>query len=352
VELDGASSERLAEGRGTASPARELIRTQHKSNCDGNASMKTFHPAPNASVIHGDAVEALPLLANDRFDAVVTDPPYEIGYMAKAWDGHGVSYRAAFWRDVLRVLKPGGHLLAFGGTRTYHRMTCAIEDAGFDIRDSLHWLYATGFPKSLNVGTGQGTALKPAHEPIVLARKPFAGTVAQNVQAHGTGALNIGACRIQTADQIEQFAPHPSGRWPPNVLLDSYAAEDLGSPARFFFVAKPSRRERDLGCDALPSVSGGQATDREDGSAGVNNPRAGAGRTGGARNWHPTVKPLTLMRYLVRLVTPPGGCVLDPFAGSGTTGMAAHLEGFGFLGIEAEEAYIPITVARIQGVAK
>lgn len=362
------------------------------------------------TLFRGDCREVLASFDDAVIDAVVTDPPYELGFMGKAWDRAGVAFDPATWAAILRVLKPGGHLLAFGGTRTYHRMTCAIEDAGFEIRDSVLWMYGTGFPKSLNLGDGRGTALKPAHEPIVMARKPLVGTVAANVAAHGTGALNIDACRIDgaprtthargnvkgsNAGQVHNYglgegyeSAAPAGRWPANVILDEHAAAmldaqsgtlkagvagrrggkggvvmetgfaaydeswggygDAGGASRFFYVAKPSRKERDLGCEHLPEKTGGEATDREDGSAGTQNPRAGAGRTGGARNFHPTVKPIELMRYLVRLVTPPGGVVLDPFAGSGTTGIAALREGARFVGVERSEEYTPITVARLQ----
>lgn len=373
-------------------------------------ALQVYKPAPGASLIHGDAVEALRVFGADRFDSVVTDPPYELGFMGKAWDGTSIAFSVEFWRETLRVLKPGAHLLAFGGTRTYHRMTCAIEDAGFEVRDSLHWFYGTGFPKSLNLGRGQGTALKPGHEPIVLARKPPRGPIARNVADYGTGALNIDACRIATADAdvmrvrhnnarsnseskgadlAHDTRPSKAGRWPANVLLDEQTAAELdeqtaglksggrltgaepgtrdgqvafgklgarpawepygdaGGASRFFYIAKPSRKERDLGCDHLPAKSGGEATDREDGSAGTRNPRAGAGRNGGARNFHPTVKPVELMRYLVRLITPPAGTVLDPFTGSGTTGMAALLEQRAFVGIEREAEYLPIATARI-----
>jgi DNA modification methylase len=378
-----------------------------------------LHRLGRATLIEGEATAALRVFKADRFDSVVTDPPYELGFMNKGWDASGIAFSVDFWREVLRVLKPGAHLLAFGGTRTYHRMTCAIEDAGFEIRDSLHWFYGTGFPKSLNVGEGRGTALKPGHEPIVLARKPLIGTVAGNVATHGTGALNIDACRIPgtvkgnglssegTApvgftgpEHVGGFRSVPTadreGRWPANVLLDESAAgeldaqtadlktggkigadtaaaaaadttrltfgsdtrprgewqpyDDSGGASRFFYVAKPSRAERDLGCDHLPVKSGGEATDREDGSAGTQNPRAGAGRNGGVRNYHPTVKPVDLMRYLVRLVTPAGGCVLDPFTGSGTTGIAALLEGREFIGLEREAEYAAIAAARIGSV--
>lgn len=374
-----------------------------------------LHRFGSASLIHGECVSVLARFNANRFDACVTDPPYELGFMGKTWDGSGIAFSVEFWREVLRVLKPGAHLVAFGGTRTYHRMTCAIEDAGFEIRDSLHWFYGTGFPKSLNVGEGRGTALKPGHEPIVLARKPLEGTVAGNLATWGTGALNVDACRIAAPDGVPQFVKRAessvnalgnglngsnrtgetstAGRWPANVLLDEGAAAELdeqtsrlkpggaigvntaaaaaadttrliysshlaprgewvpygdsGGASRFFYVAKPSRAERDLGCDHLPVKSGGEATDREDGSAGTQNPRAGAGRTGGARNFHPTVKSIDLMRYLVRLVTPPGGCVLDPFTGSGTTGIAALLERRPFVGLEREAEYVEIARARL-----
>jgi hypothetical protein len=392
--------------------------------------MKRALVHPRAVLFEGDCLRVLGRLGAGTVGAVVTDPPYELGFMGKGWDASGIAFSVDLWREVLRVLKPGSHLLAFGAPRTYHRMACAIEDAGFEIRDSLHWMYGTGFPKSLNgrrhaedcpvthgasvdCVTGYecpsyGTALKPGHEPIVLARKPLEGTVAANVAAYGTGALNIDGCRLEgqgkpngvktsTAEVGFEggFKTVPTGldglgRWPANVLLDEDAAAELdaqsgdrtnharkdgriktgvsragasfsvgtiaadrfaptdsGGASRFFYVAKPSRRERDLGCEHLPAKSGGEATDREDGSKGTENPRAGAGRTGGARNFHPTVKPVELMRYLCRLVTPPGGVVLDPFTGSGTTGMAALLEGFGFVGVEREPEYLEIAKARV-----
>jgi hypothetical protein len=370
------------------------------------------------ALLNADCLEALRRLSAGSVDAVVTDPPYELGFMGKRWDAQGIAFSVDLWREVLRVLKPGGHLLAFGGTRTYHRMTCAIEDAGFEIRDSLHWMYGTGFPKSLNVGDGRGTALKPGHEPIVLARKPLEGTVAENVAAYGTGALNIDGCRLLSADSSttgrqnsgakgnggvfgasatydSEASPH--GRWPANVLLDEHAAaEELEAQApgasRFFYVAKPSRAERDRGCEHLQARLAVETVNRDPDSAGVQNPRAGAGRGAGvpifrcalcelnlgggraatacpksddgkhvreqvgvgtpAKNYHPTVKPIELMRYLVRLVTPPGGVVLDPFTGSGTTGIAALLEGARFVGIEREPEYAEIAKARIGSVER
>ena len=330
--------------------------------------MRVFN-RDRVSLIEADCLQALRKFREHRFDSVVTDPPYELGFMGKRWDASGIAFSVDLWREVLRVLKPGGHLLAFGGTRTYHRMTCAIEDAGFEVRDSLHWIYGTGFPKSVNLGEGRGSAVKPGHEPVVLARKPLEGTLETNVEKWGTGGLNIDGCRIgndvvgwggggrgasdagtwngATCGLQSGEARPAVGRWPANVLFDEDASSELGDASRFFYVAKPSRSERDRGCEHLPPRTGGEATDREDDSAGVNNPRAGAGRTGGARNFHPTVKPVQLMRYLVRLVTPVGGTVLDPFTGSGTTGIAARLEQRGFVGIEREPSYFDIAQARI-----
>jgi len=295
-------------------------------------------------------------------------------------------------------LKPGAYLVVCGAPRSYHRMACGLEDAGFVIRDKFAWLFGSGYPKNLNLGDGRGTALKPGHEPIALAWKPFKGTIAGNVARYGTGALNIDACRL---DEMPEPDPRDSerpdlyalGRWPANVVLDEDAAAeldeqtgqlasganpkrrssdkfrhtysafkgedvctpargaDIGGASRFFYVAKPSRTERDFGCYDLSERSGGEATDRVDGSAGLNSPRAGAGRTGGARNIHPTVKPVNLMRWLVRLVTPPDGTVLDPFLGSGTTGMAAVAEQRAFVGIDREAQYVAIARRRIHEVA-
>ena len=315
-------------------------------------------------------------------DAIVTDPPYGLSFMGKAWD-HGVP-GAEFWARALRVLKPGGHLLAFGGSRTYHRMASAVEDAGFEIRDQIMWVYGSGFPKSHN-GHWGGTALKPAHEPIVMARKPLIGTVAANVLAHGTGALNIAGCRVVSdggtakgskpqgdgkgiygaglheACEIKKL---DSGRWPANLIHDGSdevlagfpvtgpstvsvrdpngsmgyhggasgrpgvlsGHNDTGSAARFFYCAKASKRDRNAGlADPGPQF--------EHGATGNN---------------HPTVKPTDLMAYLCRLVTPPGGTVLDPFMGSGSTGKAALREGFKFIGCELDAAYHNIAEGRLR----
>jgi DNA modification methylase len=387
----------------------------------------------------GDCLEVLATLPDNSVDSIVTDPPYGLSFMGKKWDYDVPS--VAIWEQCLRVLKPGGHLLAFAGTRTQHRMACRIEDAGFEIRDMIAWVYGSGFPKSLDVSKaidkaaghwrgkagevvsdngamsngnyertpkgdpitaaavawqGWGTALKPALEPITVARKPLIGTVAENVLAHGTGALNVDGCRVGTdetlgrakggwgnkavgADNYGNFnsigVTKEGGRWPANLIHDGsdevvglfpvtgaaktgmrqpngkhgtasfgdYAGmpgrvsgheDNGGSAARFFYCAKASAKDRDEG---VAGVAGGMSG-RRDGSMGSITMR---------KNTHPTVKPTDLMRYLCRLVTPPGGVVLDPFTGSGSTGKAAVLEGFRFIGIERDPEYYKISEARI-----
>lgn len=361
-------------------------------------------------IVVGDSFAVLPSLDAESFDACVTDPPYELGFMAKKWDGTGIAFSHRFWFEVLRVLKPGAHLVAFGGTRTCHRMACAIEDAGFEIRDQLVWMYGSGFPKSSNQDgdwEGWSTALKPAWEPIVLARKPLIGTVAANLAEHRTGALNINGCRIPFAGDCDESEAKEknqhgafgsgarnnqvfgkdakprsdydsTGRWPANLLHDGspdvlacfpdtgarghtpasrgvggiacnghaghaeVQESDMGkgSAARFFFCAKTSTAEREAGLEhfARTKVNDGRST-----------PIDNAYQRGESlrKNTHPTVKPTDLMRWLCRLVTPPGGKILDPFLGSGSTGRAAVTEGFTFVGIEREPEYARIAEARV-----
>lgn len=390
----------------------------------------------SARLLLGCSREHLAAMDPCSVDAIVTDPPYEIGFMGRSWDSTGIAYDPEFWRLCLNVLKPGGHLVSFGACRTYHRIACAIEDAGFEIRDSLHWLFGSGFPKSLDISKaidkaagaerevvgprvrvdgkapgkaagiwsesgelpvqitapatpeaqqwdGWGSALKPAHEPVVLARKPLAGTIAETVLEYGTGGVNVDGCRVATDDDCSRVPSmvhdtaagfgkgsamggrgHDAGRWPPNVLLSPETAAKLGDKAsyfpvfdygdedRFFYAPKASREEREAGCEHLPGRTGAEAVDREEGSAGQQNPRAGAGRTAATvKNHHPTVKPVSLMRWLCRLITPPGGLVLDPFAGSGTTGIAAVSEGFDFVGVELDPDHHAIAMARIEHAA-
>ena len=282
---------------------------------------------------------------------------------------------------MMRVLKPGGYLVVFGGTRTEHRMVCAVEDAGFEIRDKLMWLFGQGFPKSLNVGEGWGTALKPAYEPFLLARKPLSEkNLADNILKWDTGAINVDGCRIPTegeklscskADPYHakdgsqrtwnptstrgmEREQHPGGRWPANVVLDEEAAAILdeqtgASVSRFFYCPKASQSEREAGLTHLPPATGAQAVRRKEGTAGLQSPRAGAGRSRKeVRNIHPTVKPIALMRWLVRLVTPPEGLVVDPFCGSGSTLIAAALEGFLSIGIDSEEGYCELAHNRLK----
>ncbi len=381
-----------------------------------------------ATLYCGDSREVLPSLEPAQFTACVCDPPYHLtqvsrkgsprnndpktpfgrtrlgskGFMGKTWDGGDVAFRPEFWAEVLRVLKPGAMLLAFGGTRTFHRLTCAIEDAGFEIRDCLMWIYGSGFPKSLDISKaldkmagaerevvgrrsqpdirgdsyqnrhrhgkignveildtvpatelgkrwdGWGSSLKPAWEPIVLAMKPLDGTFAKNAHRHGVAGLNIAGSRIgvgkgghrdgektarkRYADQgSTNFAPTPGprggdakGRWPANLLLDEEAGEILdkqSDASRFFYCSKANKRDRT--CD------------------------------GQIENNHPTVKPRSLMEYLCRLVTPPvGGVILDPFMGSGSTGIGVLSTGSRFVGIELEPESFETARQRIEIVSQ
>lgn len=396
----------------------------------------SHHLAPTGAALslwHADSRDALRLIPDNSIDSCVTDPPYALvsiskrfgaenaapaksgksgvyarasaGFMGQTWDTGECAFAVEFWQEVLRVLKPGAHLLAFGGTRTYHRLACAIEDAGFEIRDQIGWLYGSGFPKSHNLEgewDGWGTALKPAWEPIMLARKPLIGTVAANMQKHRTGGLNIGACRVEGETRFNpptrksataalgSFAnctgegSTVDGRWPANVLHDgseevlaafpdapgqladaststkkrenqnTYGAMkvgsdagpkrgDSGSAARFFYGAKASKKDRNDGCEHLPKKPSGMVSE----TSGQHITRRDGNAPGPQANNHPTVKPTELMRYLCRLVTPPHGVVLDPFMGSGSTGRGAVLEGFGFVGIERDGGYWEIAKARV-----
>lgn len=403
-------------------------------------------------LINNDCIAAMKEMDDNSVDSIVTDPPYELGFMGKSWDASGIAFNVDVWREALRVLKPGGHLIAFSGSRTYHRMAVAIEDAGFQIRDQIMWVYGSGFPKSHNISKGidkaagfegevigqgsswnrpdsvegdtarmnvspgeydikalsptaqqwqgWGTALKPAHEPMVLARKPLEGTVANNVLTYGVGGLNIDGSRVGSKGDSEQkqgaysgsdveivgqreggkIYPENLGRWPANFIhdgsdevvalfpdtksgthkgfkranRDSYSGAfpeystferegNSGSAARFFYCAKASKRDRNEGLEGFEEVRVHDG--REAGNPRGSNPR---NRTNDAKlNHHPTVKPTDLMRYLVRLVTPRGGTVLDPFMGSGSTGKACVYESFDFIGIDQSAEYIEIAQARI-----
>jgi site-specific DNA-methyltransferase (adenine-specific) len=425
---------------------------------------------------NGNCLTELQKIADNSIDSVVTDPPYELGFMGKAWDASGIAFNVNVWKECLRVLKPGGHILAFGGTRTYHRMTVAIEDAGFEIRDCIAWMYGSGFPKSHNIGKavdklqgnaneskvyhnegdnrsvknsgngnspickkchtaswivdkkyckaedgicinperydanndweGWGTALKPAFEPVVMGRKPIEGTVANNVLTHGVGGLNIDASRIAHNEPIKIMKAQEGGnkvygqsgryedttelkaegRFPANIILDEEAGKvldeqsgklnkqgkcktdnksgwqneyvggtdvntverklylDEGGASRFFYCPKASKKDRDEGLNIKPQSIKGRDEGQDKTSI------AYKARPTERQNIHPTVKPTQLMEYLIKLVTPKGGKVLDPFMGSGSTGKGAVLNDYSFIGIELSPEYFEIAESRINAV--
>ncbi len=431
------------------------------------------------TIHQGDCREEMKKFPDNSVHSIITDPPYELGFMGKKWDKKGIAYDPLVWSECLRVLRPGGHMLVFGGTRTYHRMACAIEDAGFECRDMLEWTYGSGFPKSLDISkaldkmvgaerkiigkkispytptgrnelpdygkfnqptndngyleypitapatdaakqwSGFGTALKPAHEPIGLFRKPLDGcTIAENVIKWGCGGLNIDGCRIggtvETWPKSRSYQRHdpgeankgtqltgtaPSGRFPANLILDGSECVkalfpdtktgshkpykqnypgwknsseintfenigDSGSASRFFqscpftdddipaliYCAKASRAERERGLEGMPGKDTYQLNGMKTSVDGRPGRTQGERTNEPAKNFHPTVKPLSLMRYLCRLITPPNGLVLDPFVGSGTTCLAAKQEGFHYIGIELEPDYCEIARRRIASI--
>ena len=310
-------------------------------------------------LLNGDCIEQMQKLIDEgvQVESVVTDPPYELGFMGKSWDASGIAFDKKTWELAFELLNPGGYLLAFSASRNYHRMAVAVEDAGFEIRDQIMWIYGSGFPKSLNLGDGWGTALKPAHEPIVMARKFIEGTNKNNREKYGTGGINIDGCRVGKEILEEQIAgrsnkigtferknmitPKREGRYPANVMHDGL---DEGW-ARFFYCPKTAKSERNQGLvefdDKQYSHDGRKKS--------IENPYQRNKSI--SKNSHPTVKPFELMKYLCRLVTPKGGTVLDPFMGSGSTGMAAKDEGFNFIGIEREKEYFKISEQRIKTTA-
>lgn len=399
-----------------------------------------YKQSKNFTLYHGLMQDVLPTLPENSVDSVVTDPPYELNFMGKAWDNSGVAFQKDTWERCLRVLKPGGYLLAFGGSRTFHRIACAIEDAGFEIRDTIMWLYGSGFPKSLNISKtiekremlikpttetlfnnpnekrdlskrsdygyvykpqlqeairwqGWGTSLKPSYEPIIVARKPCEGTWVDNVLKWGVGGLNIDECRIGSeilkggtmakmgggsegicnynligAERLPREDTY--GRYPANTIF-TYDDTDFnevcgglpvdknGSAARYFYCAKANIRDRDEGLEYLPVQSLGfsnQAQAAIKHKQNTNDSKLNINKILHRKNIHPTVKPVSLMQYLVRLVVPKGATILDPFMGSGSTGKAVMYENhdrnaeYKFIGIEAYEDYMPIATARIEFV--
>jgi DNA modification methylase len=344
-------------------------------------SRRASHPR-RWQIKNADCLKALPTLDVASVDVVITDPPYGINFNNMRWDRPSAldpahkpgrrapsadpsaafqSFSAQWSAECLRVLKPGGHLAAFAAPRTFHLLACGLEEAGLELRDVLMWIQGQGYPATRVLPGGLGTGLKPAWEPIMLARRPLDGSTEHNLGEHGTGAMNIDACRVELSQQDcptegrahgRRITASERGRWPANLLLShgrsctrGHCERDcpialLGERHRFFYAAKAPRRERDAGCEQLPRRV---VQTYKIGARNVqlcnDNPVA---------NIYPTVKPIELMRWLVRLLTPPGGLMLDPFAGSGSTGAAAVLEGARFLGIEREAAYLPIARARIK----
>jgi len=429
-------------------------------------------------IVCGDCLEIMKEIPDNSIDSIVTDPPYEIGFMGKTWDNSGIAYNVDMWKECLRVLKPGGYLLSFSGTRTYHRIACAIEDSGFEVRDMIEWIYGSGFPKSLDIskaldkkagaerevighlkagksamGQGSGwnehqnttqpeitapsspeakewegwggTALKPAHEPIVVARKPLSEkTVAENILKWKTGRVNIDESRITVGENDRHeygvsgdekakkgtvaygdyervaYEQHEEGRFPANLIhdgseevLDEFAkygesksnarknkangktsifgsgqssktscVDDSGTPARFFkscefseedssffYSGKVSKKERNNGCEELEekdTVTGTMGINDEEGI--ISRGRNPENQSHKAKNNHPTVKPIKLMQYLIKMVTHSKGIVLDPFTGSGTTGIACKLLNINFFGIEKDENYFKIAETRLE----
>lgn len=308
-------------------------------------------------LLHGDAMNVLALLPDQSIDAVISDPPYGIAFNDNHWDGGALTSGVEFERwatawalELRRILRPGGYVASFGAPRTVHRLVSGLEDAGLQIRDQLLWLYGSGMPKSWGLPHDLGSALKPAYEPIVLARAPLEGTALANLERWGTGVMDIGATRVRDELADVTTSADVVARWPANLgLLHSAGCssrkcegqcavrqinEETGRPvSRFFYCAKAQRAEREAGLEehqqhVAPIFFKGGRT-----------PRA---------NSHPTVKPLAVMQWLTRLIAPPSGVVLDPFAGSGSTGCAALLEGRQFLGIERESAYVEIARGRLQ----
>lgn len=400
--------------------------------------MKLYSENENYKLYQGNMLDMLEVIEPETIDSVICDPPYELNFMGKGWDNSGIAFQPSTWKKCYEVLKPGGYLLAFGGSRTFHRIACAIEDAGFEIRDTIMWLYGSGFPKSQNIGKmydkkmgnerkiigetrigktslgdssgwdtsqnmkdlkttgkvditkgtskyeGWGSCLKPSFEPIIVARKPFKGSLVDNVIKYGVGGINIDECRVATNDtwyrkeqdtntaieyqrknksmyaQKSEGEMNENGRFPANTILTydetdfeevcgGFPSDKSGSASRYFYCAKASKKDRDEGLDNQQEVkvNDGRQTPIDNPFQRGETPR---------RNGHPTVKPCTLMQYLVRLVTPNNGTILDPFNGSGSTGKAVMYENkergknYKYVGIELTEEYLPIAKARIEYV--
>ena len=328
-------------------------------------------------LLNDDCLVAMQKLIDDgvQVDSIVTDPPYHLqsivdrfgkegsapakhgtdgafaraskGFMGQEWDGGDIAFRKETWELALKLLKPGGHLLAFSASRNYHRMAVAIEDAGFEIRDQLMWLYGSGFPKSHNLGDGWGTALKPAHEPIVMARKFIEGTNKNNREKYGTGGINIDGCRVELSEDDD---PRLGGKgtWKTDKMANNVYGDYEGKEAGSSELGRFPANVMHDGSEEV--VSGFPSTGQGSGKPFFYCPKVSKSERG-EDNTHPTVKPQELMKYLCRLVTSKGGTVLDPFMGSGSTGMACKDEGFEFIGIEKEKEYFEIAEKRIQAAS-
>ena len=446
--------------------------------------MKLYSENKDYKLYQGNMLDMLEMIESNTIDSIITDPPYELNFMGKGWDNSGIAFQSDTWKKCYEVLKPGGYLLAFGGSRTFHRIACAIEDAGFEIRDTIMWLYGSGFPKSMNIGNvydkkmgnervkikkpvsypdsncwgvpnpttvknatsfkidtnkvnagagyrwhtkgtskweGWGTCLKPSFEPIIIARKPFKGSLVDNVIEYGVGGLNIDECRVETNDKYsypnggggssfgigkgidgtrtKPTESNPLGRFPANTILTyddtdfdevcdgfpytkgeigragrknggnynassykfgvvtDYGLKDSGSASRYFYCAKASKKDRDEGLEEFEDKSSAKMFRTANNTSNTISKGFERFDTKPSKNIHPTVKPTELMQYLIRLVTPNNGTILDPFNGSGSTGKAAMYEnkeknkGYKYIGIELTEEYLPIAKARIEYVS-
>ena len=438
--------------------------------------MKLYSENESYKLYQGNMLDMLEVIDKESIDSIITDPPYELNFMGKGWDNSGIAFQPDTWKKCYEVLKPGGYLLAFGGSRTFHRIACAIEDAGFEIRDTIMWLYGSGFPKSQNIGKmydkkmgndrvkigetkigktslgdgsgwdtsqnmkdikatgkiditkgtskfeGWGSSLKPSYEPIIVARKPFKGSLVDNVIKYGVGGINIDECRVEHNEPLKTTnrkgiqnygdfnwnydttknhiaSANPKGRFPANTILtydetdfeevcggfpiskskgafpkkingksnitfrsdeereNRIELNDSGSASRYFYCAKASKKDRDEGLDEFEEIKCSMMASNDNIDKNGNFTGMLAGRKTKKRNTHPTVKPTNLMQYLVRLVTPNGGTILDPFNGSGSTGKAVMYENkerdknYKYIGIELTEEYLPIAKARIEYVS-
>lgn len=357
----------------------KLPRGKRKSFKQGQVKKVGRH-----TIVCADCVEYMRTMPADSVDSVLTDPPYLINFQNRDWDSAKDGIEMQKWHttwlvEALRVLKPGGHLVAFSSTRTIHRLSVAAEDVGFTLRGQFAWAYATGFPRNLDIKKevarkfdeesaerwdGYGTSTKPSYEPAVVAMKPLDGTFAENVMKHGTGAINIDKARIPPGDP-SWFGPSSAPTWKVGAVRSNVGHKLTGGevtnppsklgrwPADIYICPKPPQSEKNAGLDDYEEITGGEATRRKEGSKGLSNPRAGAGRNGGTKAFHPTPKPARLFRQLAKLYAcHPGSTILDPFIGSGTSLISSEKEGFACIGIDNNGEYCALSEARIRHIVK